>query len=74
MLIGDDVLKEAYPQLSISSRPHEMLSCCRDPTKAKELQEVLASASQQPPLPLDVSSDESVTKLAQLLQVAICSV
>ena len=51
------------------SRPHDLLSYYRDPTKAEELQEVLASASQQPPLPLDVSNDESVTKLAQTLQV-----
>ena len=51
-----------------------MFSCCRDPTKAEELQEVLASASQQPPLPLDVSNDESVTKLTKSLQVWNCIV
>ena len=54
--------------------PHDMLFFCRDPTKAEELQEVLASASQQPPLPLDVSNDESVTKLTQSLQVGNCRV
>ena len=59
---------------SILRRPCDLISYCRDPTKAVELQEVLASASQQSPLPLDVANDESVAKLTQSLQVENCTV
>ena len=41
----------------------------RNPSKADELRDLLASASQQPPLPLDVANDESIGKLTQSLKV-----
>ena len=41
----------------------------RNPSKADELRDLLASASQQPPLPLDVANDESIRNLTQSLKV-----
>ena len=61
---GMDIL---FKRNKSSSRPRPLFF--RNPSKADELRDLLASASQQPPLPLDVTNDESIRNLTQSLKV-----